>query len=107
MNVGVTLILTNTVRFDVSDQAPGFTSAQAILGGTFLAPYNFQDAVLWWIAITAVATWVLTQTTFGNWIYAVGGDANAARAVGVPVSPARASARSFSSSSRPWWAAVS
>jgi simple sugar transport system permease protein len=28
---------------------------------------------------------VLTQTTFGNWIYAVGGDANAARAVGVPV----------------------
>jgi len=85
MNVGVTLILTNTVRFDVSDQAPGFTSAQSILGGTWLAPYNFQDAVLWWIAITAAATWVLTQTTFGNWIYAVGGDANAARAVGVPV----------------------
>jgi len=86
MNVGVTLLFTNTVRFDVSDQAPGFASAQSIFGSTFLAPYNFQDAVLWWIAITAIATWVLTQTTFGNWIYAVGGDANAARAVGVPVS---------------------
>jgi simple sugar transport system permease protein len=86
MNVGVTLLFTNTVRFDVSDQAPGFASAQSILGSTFLAPYNFQDAVLWWIAVTAIATWVLTQTTFGNWIYAVGGDANAARAVGVPVS---------------------
>jgi simple sugar transport system permease protein len=85
VNVGVTLLLTNTVRFDISDQAPGFTSAQAIFGSTFLAPYNFQDAVLWWIAITVVATWVLTQTTFGNWIYGVGGDANAARAVGVPV----------------------
>jgi simple sugar transport system permease protein len=85
VNVGVTLLLTNNVRFDISDQAPGFASAQAIFGSTFLAPYNFQDALLWWIAITVVATWVLTQTTFGNWIYAVGGDANAARAVGVPV----------------------
>ena len=85
MNVGVTLFITNQVRFDISDQAPGFASAQSVFGSTFLAPYNFQDAVLWRIAITAVATWVLTQTTFGNWIYAVGGDANAARAVGVPV----------------------
>jgi simple sugar transport system permease protein len=85
MNVGVTLLLTNTVRFDVSDKAPGFASAQSLLGGTFLAPYNFQDAVLWWIALTLVATWILNRTTFGNWIYAVGGDSNAARAVGVPV----------------------
>jgi simple sugar transport system permease protein len=85
VNVGVTLFITNQVRFDISDQAPGFASAQSVFGSTFLAPYNFQDAVLWWIAITVVATWVLTQTTFGNWIYAVGGDANAARAVGVPV----------------------
>src|ERR1700716_614938 len=86
VDVGVTLLLTNNVRFDLSDQTPGFAGAQAIFGSTFLAPYNFQDAVLWWIAITVVATWVLTQTTFGNWIFAVGGDANAARAVGVPVS---------------------
>ncbi|HEV2029602.1 MAG TPA: ABC transporter permease [Candidatus Dormibacteraeota bacterium] len=85
VNVGVTLFLTNNVRFDISDQAPGFAGAHAIFGSTFLAPYNFQDALLWWIAITVIATWVLTQTTFGNWIYAVGGDANAARAVGVPV----------------------
>lgn len=85
VNVGVTLLMTNQVRFDVSDLAPGFASAQSVFGSTFLAPYNFQDAVLWWIVITIVATWVLTQTTFGNWIFAVGGDANAARAVGVPV----------------------
>ena len=32
-----------------------------------------------------VATVVLTRTRFGNWIYAVGGDANAARNTGVPV----------------------
>ena len=86
IDVGVTLILTNTVRFDIADNAPGFASARAVFGSTFLSPYNFQDAVLWWIGITIAATWILTQTTFGNWIFAVGGDANAARSVGVPVS---------------------
>src|SRR2546421_428188 len=85
VNVGVTLFITNQVRFDISNQAPGFAGAQSVFGSTFFAPYNFQDAVLWWIAITVIATLVLTQTTFGNWIFAVGGDANAARAVGVPV----------------------
>ena len=40
---------------------------------------------LWWIGLTALATWVLLNTKFGNWIFAVGGDPNAARNVGVPV----------------------
>jgi simple sugar transport system permease protein len=43
-------------------------------------------SILWWIALTGVATWILLQTRFGNWIFTVGGDANAARNVGVPVS---------------------
>jgi simple sugar transport system permease protein len=42
-------------------------------------------SVLWWIGLTAIATWVLLNTKFGNWTFAVGGDANAARNVGVPV----------------------
>ena len=42
--------------------------------------------MLWWIAISALATWVLARTPIGNWIFGVGGDANAARNVGVPVS---------------------
>jgi simple sugar transport system permease protein len=42
-------------------------------------------SVLWWIALTAIATWVLLNTRFGNWVFAAGGDANAARNVGVPV----------------------
>ncbi len=52
---------------------------------TFWNPYDYQIAVVWWIGITLVATIVLTKTRFGNWIYAVGGDANAARNTGVPV----------------------
>jgi simple sugar transport system permease protein len=33
----------------------------------------------------AVSGWVLQRTRIGNWIYAVGGNAASARAVGVPV----------------------
>jgi simple sugar transport system permease protein len=42
-------------------------------------------SVVWWILVTALATWVLVRTPFGNWIFAAGGDPNAARNVGVPV----------------------
>jgi simple sugar transport system permease protein len=42
-------------------------------------------SILWWLGLTAVATWILLKTRFGNWIFTVGGDANAARNVGVPV----------------------
>jgi simple sugar transport system permease protein len=42
-------------------------------------------SIVWWILLTAVATWVLVKTEFGNWIFAVGGDELAARNVGVPV----------------------
>ncbi|MGB0901467.1 ABC transporter permease [Halocynthiibacter sp.] len=41
--------------------------------------------ILWFVALTAVATWVLLRTPFGNWIFAVGGDSNAASNSGVPV----------------------
>jgi simple sugar transport system permease protein len=42
-------------------------------------------SIVWWVALTAAATWVLLRTRFGNWIFAVGGDSVAARNVGVPV----------------------
>ncbi|PUA19756.1 ATPase [Glaciimonas sp. PCH181] len=41
--------------------------------------------IVWWIALAIVASFILARTRFGNWIFAVGGDANAAKNVGVPV----------------------
>lgn len=41
--------------------------------------------MIWAVGLVVVAHVVLTRTTFGNWIFASGGDANAARSVGVPV----------------------
>ncbi len=52
--------------------------------GTPFVP-GIPMSIVWWIAVTCLAGWVLTQTKFGNWIYASGGDATVARNVGVPV----------------------
>jgi simple sugar transport system permease protein len=41
--------------------------------------------IVWAIALLVAGHWLLTRTKFGNWIYAAGGDAQAARYVGVPV----------------------
>jgi simple sugar transport system permease protein len=42
-------------------------------------------AVVWWFALTAAGAFTLGRTTLGNWILASGGDANAAKNVGIPV----------------------
>ena len=42
-------------------------------------------SILWFMAFAAIATLVLQRTRVGNWIFAVGGDANSARNSGVPV----------------------
>lgn len=41
--------------------------------------------IVWALGLTAFAHILLTRTRFGNWIFASGGDAQAARYVGVPV----------------------
>ncbi|MFT4783239.1 MAG: simple sugar transport system permease protein, partial [Paracoccaceae bacterium] len=40
--------------------------------------------IVWALALVVVGHLVLTRTRFGNWIFASGGDAQAARYVGVP-----------------------
>jgi len=41
--------------------------------------------VVWFAGIALLASWVLLKTPFGNWIFATGGDRDAARKLGVPV----------------------
>jgi simple sugar transport system permease protein len=46
---------------------------------------GIPKVIVWWVAMATGASLLLARTQFGNWIFAVGGDANAARNVGVPV----------------------
>jgi simple sugar transport system permease protein len=85
VNLGVTKAITNQVAVSNIDSAAGYDSANKVFGGSFWSPHDFRVTVLWWILITALATWTLARTRVGNWIFGVGGDANAARNVGVPV----------------------
>jgi simple sugar transport system permease protein len=41
--------------------------------------------IVWAVILIVIAQIILTRTGFGNWIFAAGGEANAARNVGVPV----------------------
>jgi simple sugar transport system permease protein len=41
--------------------------------------------MVWALVLVIFGHWLLTKTKFGNWIFAAGGDAQAARYVGVPV----------------------
>ncbi|NVK35808.1 MAG: ABC transporter permease [Rhodobacteraceae bacterium] len=41
--------------------------------------------ILWFVLLAAAATYILLKTPVGNWIFAVGGDTNAASNSGVPV----------------------
>ena len=85
-NFALTMILTGSVRVTGTDKAPGYKGAFDIFASTFkIGNQSFQISLVWWVLLTAAATWMLTRTKFGNWIFAAGGDANAARNAGVPV----------------------
>jgi simple sugar transport system permease protein len=85
VNLGVTKAITGTVQVSGLRRAEGFEPANAIFAGTVeIGGTSFRVAILWWIVVTAVATWVLMRSKVGNWIFAVGGNEQAARAVGVP-----------------------
>lgn len=46
---------------------------------------QFYASVFWWLVLALASIVLLNRTALGNWIFAVGGRAEAARAVGVPV----------------------
>ena len=83
---GVTSIVTNGLTVvNGIDQAPGYSSAHAIFASALGGGQQFPIEIIWALALVALATWLLLGTSFGNWIFGVGGDAHAARNIGVPV----------------------
>ena len=82
LTIGVTRLLTH--RTIVSGLHPAIQE-DPIAPIFTAAPFGVPAAVFWWIGLTAVGAWVLFRTAFGNWIFGAGGDAQAARNVGVPV----------------------
>lgn len=85
-NLGVTKLVTGNVATDSIADMDGFGAAHAVFASDLdILGVNVNVTVFWWLLFTAAATWILLRTRTGNWIFAVGGAAASARAVGVPV----------------------
>lgn len=86
---GVLLVNHGSTQLSVTGTPGGLASAKNVFGSSFgssaAVSNGYQTAVLWFIAVTVLGAWILSRTTFGNWVFAVGGDVNAARNTGVPV----------------------
>jgi simple sugar transport system permease protein len=86
INLGVTKAVTGTVATPNVSELDGFTAAKAVFASDLnLGFMSLKITVIWWIIFVLIATWILLRTRVGNWIFAVGGNAASARAVGVPV----------------------
>ncbi|MGN0096702.1 MAG: ABC transporter permease [Corynebacterium sp.] len=86
LNLAVTKLVNDQVATPVISDMQGYEFCRRLFAGSLTVfGVTIQVTVFWWILFVAVASWVLFKTRFGNWIFAVGGDKDAARAVGVPV----------------------
>ena len=85
-NLGLTKLITGAVISPNINRMSGYTSLKTIFAYQFkLGSVTINVTVLWWLFFVVLSAWVLQRTKLGNWIYAVGGNAASARAVGVPV----------------------
>jgi simple sugar transport system permease protein len=85
-NLGVTKLVTGSVSTPNINQMDGYSALNAIFAASIpVGPINISITVLWWFAFVALSAYILQRTKIGNWIFAVGGNAASARAVGVPV----------------------
>ncbi|MFI8193528.1 ABC transporter permease [Streptomyces sp. NPDC085946] len=86
VNLAVTKLVTGNVATDDVSDMDGFDRAKALFASSFeVGGIDVKITVVWWLVFAALATWVLLRTRYGNWVFAVGGNQDSARAVGVPV----------------------
>ncbi|MDT0445569.1 ABC transporter permease [Streptomyces sp. DSM 41886] len=86
LNLAITKAVTGNVATDSIRDMDGFDQARNVFSATIgIGGTDIRITVLWWLGFAALASWVLLRTPYGNWIFAVGGSQDSARAVGVPV----------------------
>ena len=86
LNLAVTKLITGQVATPRISDMHGFDSAEMVFAGAVtIFGVNVRVTVFWWIFFVILASILLFKTKFGNWIFAVGGNQESARAVGVPV----------------------
>jgi simple sugar transport system permease protein len=76
--LGLSVALTGTTS--VALTSPGWTK---VIFGSFIANI-FQVMIFWWLLVALAYYFVIHMSRFGNWVFAMGGDRESARNVGIP-----------------------
>jgi simple sugar transport system permease protein len=76
--LGLSVLLTGTTS--VALYAPEWAKW---LFGRFIAN-SFQVIIFWWILVAIIYGFIVHFTRYGNWLFAMGGDRESARNVGIP-----------------------
>ncbi len=79
---GLTLGLSRVITGTTSVSLRPDPTSKAIFGT--LIDGQFEVAIFWWIGVAVCVAWMLQESRYGNWIFAVGGDKESARATGIP-----------------------
>ncbi len=80
--IGGTMGLSRLIANVTSSSIVTSESARAVFASRW---GQANISILWWIVMALICAWILSRSTFGNWIYATGGNLQAARGAGVPV----------------------
>ncbi|MCB1485952.1 MAG: ABC transporter permease [Bauldia sp.] len=80
--IGATMGVSRLVANVTSASIVSSASAKAVFASRW---DQANISILWWVLTAIACGWLLGRTTFGNWIYATGGNLTAARGAGVPV----------------------
>lgn len=81
--LGLSVLFTGTVSVALSPDDSGPVAKYMFghfIGGTF------QVINLWWFLFTAIYVFYIHFSKYGNWLFAMGGDAEGARNAGIPTS---------------------
>ncbi|HEY0636566.1 MAG TPA: ABC transporter permease, partial [Pseudonocardiaceae bacterium] len=86
VNLAVTKLVTGSVLATGVDTLDGWDSVRVVFAGELpVLGAQLKASVLWWLGLAALGAVLLTRTRTGNWVFAAGGSAPAARQLGVPV----------------------
>ena len=77
--LGLARAITGTTNVSVKPDPISKTIFGTLIGG------SFEVSIIWCVGVAIVVGWILHMTPWGNWVFAVGGDSDSARASGVPV----------------------
>lgn len=79
LTLGLVRLFTGTTSLPIT----GDPVTTTMFGGLFFDQFEF--AIFWAVGAALLTAWILHKSKYGNWIFALGGDTQSARAAGIPV----------------------